>query len=162
MGTNFYAKHIPSEQEYAKMQEALTNRQLDKLRELIDIAQTEYHIGKRSSGWQFMFCPHIKNKKDCYWGYGQIISPWEDTLESIKEYLSRDDVQIIDEYGNEFTVEQFFNDEIGYCLYHDKDNAINGEDHDNPKNYPISRLPISTYEYTTEEGLRFATTEDWS
>ena len=30
IGTNFYAKHIPTQEEYDAMQEALTNKQLDK------------------------------------------------------------------------------------------------------------------------------------
>ena len=38
MGTNFYAKHIPTQKEYDAMQEALTNKQLDKLQELINEA----------------------------------------------------------------------------------------------------------------------------
>lgn len=159
MSTNFYAQHIPTEQEYKEMEEALTNRQLDKLKELIDKAQHKYHIGKRSGGWQFQFCPHIKTREG-WWNTGQVISPWEDTLESIKEYLSRDDVQIINEYGEEFTVDQFFNNEIGYCLYHDKDKAINGADYDhNLEKY--HRIPIQNTEYTTSEGLRFATDDDW-
>lgn len=160
MGTNFYAQHIPTEDEYAKMELALVDRQLDKLQELIDNAKKRYHIGKRAGGWQFLFCPHIKTRKN-FPNSGEIVSPWEDTLESIKEYLSRDDVKIVNDYGEEFTVDQFFNEEIGYCLYHNKDNAINGKDFDSKRATP-SVYPISDMEYTTEEGLRFATDEDWA
>lgn len=160
MGTNFYCKHIPTEEEYKKMQEALTNKQLDKLEELLHDAKKEYHIGKRSCGWQFLFAPHIKIREG-FSNSGQVVSPWENKLESIKEYLSRPDVIIYDEYGTEFTPEQFWNKEIGYCLYNDPENSINGEQYD--KKHPNKRSGISldSMEFTTEEGLRFSTDEDF-
>lgn len=160
MGTNFYAKHIPTEEEYNKMQEALTNRQLDKLEELIHDAKKEYHIGKRSGGWQFLFAPHVKLRSGFH-NSGEVVSPWENTLESIKEYLSRPDVEIYDEYGNKFTPEQFWNEEIGECLYNDPENCINGEQY--YKKYPNQRsgLFMEDTEFTTDEGLRFSTDEDF-
>ena len=42
--------------------------------------------------------------------------PWEDNLASLKKYLNRSDVQIVDEYGKEFTPEQFWNEEVGESL----------------------------------------------
>lgn len=152
MSTNFYAVHVPTELEYAKMQEALTNRQLGRLQKLLDEAKHEYHIGKRSCGWQFKFVPHI-NKRT-----GEVISPWEDTLASIKEYLSRDDVRIVDEYRVEHTYESFF-EEIKDILYHGE-HAINGYDHVDNVNSRVW-YNVSDVEYTTEEGLRFATNDDW-
>ena len=156
MGTNFYAVHIPTESEYASMQEAVTNKKLDKLREFLDKSQKKYHIGKRSCGWQFLFSPHIHQRDD--WQKGEIVSPWEDTLESLKEYLSRDDVRIENEYGDVFTPDQFWNDEIGYCLYRDKDH-INGEDYD--KRDPSKYYRCEDLEYTTKEGLRFSKDADF-
>ena len=159
MSTNFYAKHIPTEQEYKEMEVALANRQLDKLQELMDSAQKQYHIGKRSSGWQFQFVPHIKTREG-FWNTGMVISPWEDSYKSIRDYLSRSDVQIVDEYGDEYTCDEFF-EEIKDILYHDKEKAINGFDYDcNVEKYP-HRIPIGKMEYTTGEGLRFATDDDW-
>ena len=160
MGTNYYCKHIPTEEEYKKMQETLTNKQLDKLEELLHDAKKEYHIGKRSCGWQFLFAPHIKIREG-FANSGQVVSPWENTLESIKEYLSRPDVIIYDEYGTEFTPEQFWNKEIGHSLYNDPENFINGEQCD--EKYPNQRSGISldSMEFTTEEGLRFSTDEDF-
>lgn len=156
MGTNFYAFHIPSEQEYESMQEALTNKQLDKLRELLDNAQKSYHIGKRSCGWQFIFAPHIYQRDD--WHKGEIVSPWEDTLDSLKEYLSRDDVRIENEYGDVFTPDQFWNEEIGDCLYRDE-HHVNGDDYD--KRDPSKYYRCEDLEYTTDEGLRFSKDADF-
>lgn len=160
MGTNFYCKQIPTEEQYKEMQEALTNRQLEKLRKLIDHAQKEYHIGKRSGGWQFLFAPHIKLRSG-FPNSGDIVSPWENTLESIKEFLARPDVEIYDEYGDRFTPEGFWK-EINYCLYNDPNTCINGEQY--YKNYPNHHNPIfsEATEFTTDEGLRFSTDEDFS
>ena len=160
MGTNFYCKHIPTEEEYNKMQEALTNRQLDRLRKLLDESQKEYHIGKRSRGWQFLFAPHIKLRSG-FWNSGEVVSPWENTLESIKEYLSRPDVVIFNEYAEEFTPEQFWNEEIGNYLYNDPDNYINCEQY--YKKHPNQRsgIILEDTEFTTDEGLRFSTDEDF-
>ena len=165
MGTNFYARHIPTELEYAKMQEALTNRELNRLRELLDASQKEYHIGKRSGGWQFLFAPHMYMRDD--WRKGEIVSPWENTLESIKEYLSRPDVEIYNEYGDKFTPEQFWNEEIGHCLYNDPEHYINGaqydkreEEEDTWDSWNKGPL-VETFEFTTEEGLRFAKDADF-
>ena len=160
MGTNFYARHIPTELEYARMQEALTNRELDRLRELLDASQKQYHIGKRSGGWQFLFAPHIKLRVG-FGNSGQVVSPWENTLESIKEYLSQPDVEICDEYGRTFTPEEFWNEEVDDALYNDPEKYINGEQyyqkHPQEKRYVFD----SDMEFTTDEGLRFSTDEDF-
>lgn len=114
MGTNFYAKHIPSQEEYDAMQEALTNRQLKELQELISKATIKYHIGKRSYGWAFGF--QAKEEPRYNWTDEEAQVPWDDNLKSLKEYLNRPDIQIVDEYGDEFTPEQFWNEEVGESL----------------------------------------------
>ena len=162
MGTNFYARHIISESEYAEMEKKLVERNLKDLRELLDKAEKEYHIGKRSGGWQFLFAPHIYMRDD--WRKGEIVSPWENTLESIKEYLARPDVEIYDEYGDKFTPEQFWNDEIGYCLYNDPEKYINGEQYDQMEKQKgkYNYYETESFEFTTEEGLRFAKDAEFS
>lgn len=157
MGTNFYAKHIPTEAEYEEMQKALTNRQLDKLEELIKQSKSEYHIGKRSCGWQFLFAPHIKLRSG-FGNSGEVVSPWENTLESLKEYLSRPDVEIYDEYGDKFTPDEFWK-EIEESLYNDA-NHINCEQYYQKHPNTMSDI-LQSVEFTTEEGLRFSTDEDF-
>lgn len=155
MGTNFYARHIPTESEYEEMQKALANKQLDKLKELLHNAKREYHIGKRSYGWQFLFAPHINNS-------GEVVSPWENTLGSLKEYLSRPDVEICDEYGDKFTPDEFWNEKVGESLYNNPEKYINIEQY--YKEYPnqVKVFLGDNTEFTTEEGLRFSTDEDFS
>ena len=158
MGTNYYCRKIPTVAEMKEMQQALTERQYDKLQHLIDTNAKEYHIGKRSYDWQFLFAPHIKRRSGFY-NSGQIVSPWEETIESIKSYLSREDIEIYDEYGQKFSFYDFWNDEIGDSLFNDPDMYMNGTDYHNK--YPNEPVIFSDTEFTTEEGLRFSTDEDF-
>lgn len=112
MGTNFYCKHIPTGAEYAEMQKALAEKQLDRLQELLNKARVKHHIGKRSAGLAFLFqgkmAPADLREQE------QI--PWDDNLDSLKEYLNKPDIQIEDEYGNQYTPEKFWK-EIESCIY---------------------------------------------
>lgn len=112
MGTNFFAKHVPTEAEYAEMQQALTDKQLDRLRELLDKSQIKYHIGKRSAGWAFLF----QGKCSPAELHDQKQVPWDDNLDSLKQYLNESDIQIEDEYGTQYTPDEFWK-EIEPCLY---------------------------------------------
>lgn len=154
IGTNYYATELPTEGQIAKMQTLLMKRQLQQVQKMLEEVP-RYHIGKQSGGWQFLFAPHIKQRNG-FSNSGQIVSPWEDTLESITNYLSREDVKIEDEYGKSYTCKQFFNK---ISVYNDPENAINGEQYD--QKYP-SEWGCEKYEYTTNEGLRFSTDEDFS
>lgn len=161
MGTNFYCRKIPTASEMTEMQKTLAERQYDKLQELISNSAKEYHIGKRSGGWQFLFAPHIKRRSG-FSDSGQIVSPWEETISSIKKYLSRDDIEIYNEYGEKFSFYDFWNEEIGYCLFNDPEKYINSEQY--YKKYPSqnSHIFLEPMEFTTEEGLRFSTDQDFA
>lgn len=152
MGTNFYLKHIPTEKEYQEMQELMMKKQYGDLKKLIESSTVSYHIGKRSSGWQFLFAPH----EDTYGNK----NPWGNTLQSLKEWFSNPEYVIEDEYGRQFTPEQFWKDEIGPYLYHSAE-CINGYDYDAKEGYK-GYLSTSKYEFTTEEGLRFSTDIEFS
>lgn len=144
MGTNFYAKHIITESEYNQMEEALANRKVEDLKALLKVIDEDqtYHIGKRSYGWQFLF----ESK------------PWEPNLQSIKDFLNRPDIEIYDEYGKKFTVDQFWNEEVGESLYNNPEKYINGAQYD--EEYP-SIMASSSYEFTSKDGLRFSKTSDF-
>ena len=55
MGTNFYLCHVPTVKEHIEMQELLAKKQYETLKNKIEESTREYHIGKRSCGWQFLF-----------------------------------------------------------------------------------------------------------
>lgn len=101
--------------------------------------EQEIHLGKRSAGWQFL------------WDYHNGIY-FKPTLESIKEFLSQDNMVIYDEYGEVFTLEQFINEEVGPSLYCDE-NHSNGSDNES--------INWDEY-YFTNDGLRFSKFEDFS
>ena len=100
--------------------------------------EQEIHLGKRSAGWQFL------------WDYHDGIY-FKPTLESIKEFLSQDDMVIYNEYGEKFTLEQFINEEVGPSLYKDERHSDGSEDMITWHNY-----------YFTNDGLRFSKFEDFS
>lgn len=126
-----------------------------------DMKKTSIHIGKRSCGWQFLF-----NHNDFEF-YGP-------TLESIKAFLNNPDGKIIDEYGKEYTADEFWNEEVGERLYYKKGEYINCEEYySKPENlryfYP-SECTVehdgttykSKYHEYTINGLRFSDTKEFS
>lgn len=122
MGTNFYAKmpvksRSKAVQSAEKLVELLKENKADKwdVADLCDEIRENFkdnyiHLGKRSSGWAF--CWDTNDLKY-----------YEPTLLSIKKFIEDNNAEIVNEYNEVFTWEQFINDEIGYCL-HPKENAV--------------------------------------
>lgn len=112
MGTNFYAV-LPVKKrttnKLRKLASKLDTQQLINLEdEMYDIHQDlkcyKVHLGKRSYGWAFL------------WDANDL-KYYEPTLASIKKFIDDNHAKIIDEYGEEFTWDQFINDEIKHCLH---------------------------------------------
>lgn len=143
MGTNFYARRIPTQEEIAALHKRVDEvaAGICSVADITDVIESsnDIHLGKRSAGWQFIWEYH----PECY----------SDNLESIKKFLSRDDIMIIDEYGTKFSLDEFLNEEIGYCLYNDPEKYINGRQYDK-KQYGGGYV-VSDGEWTSEDGLRF-------
>lgn len=106
---------------------------------------TEIHLGKRSGGWQFLWDYHN----------GRYYEP---TLESIKEFLSQDNVTIYDEYGEKFTMQQFFDNEIGNTLYLREGLTDGSSINDGRDCYVIDW----NRHYFKNDGLYFSKDEDFS
>lgn len=112
MGTNFYAILPVKKRTTNKLRilaSKLDNQQLINLEdEMYDIQQDlkcyKVHLGKRSYGWAFL------------WDANDL-KYYEPTLASIKKFIDDNHAKIIDEYGEEFTWDQFINDEIKHCLH---------------------------------------------
>ena len=159
MGTNFYLCHVPTVKEHLEMQELLAKRQYEALKEKIEKATHQYHIGKRSCGWQFLFEAGSGEEdtrpnflSDCEFQY--LKNPWSNNLQSLKEWLSKSEYVIQDEYGGVFTPEQFWNEEVGKSLYNDPDKYINcGQYYKGKPRYFDNR------EFTSSDGLRFSMSE---
>lgn len=150
MGTNFFCAEKISRRQRSKIKSLLmeyievvdkVNTACDfhelysKYNEMIlDIIPERVHLGKRSHGWQFLWDYHDGRY-------------FKANLESIKEYLK--DKIIVDEYGEVFSLDQFLDDEIGYCLYN-----ADGKLEDGMREY-------SRYTFISDDGLRFSKSEDF-
>ena len=152
MGTNFYCRKIDRKHRkmFSKDLSALNehislnidNPEINLLEEVNRFIsdyrdfEKEIHLGKRSYGCQFLWDYHDGKY-------------FNSNLNSIKEFLSQDDIIIHDEYGNFYEVEQLFNDELANCLYKDAmhDDGMDGE--------------YSEYYFKSEDGLRFSKFEDF-
>ena len=175
MGTNFY-KVLPAPEDFPKQ----VKKVLDVIElELIRYGEISYdtqekldnlskskrsiHLGKRSCGWQFIW---NHNNGEYY----------DVNIDSIKEFLESPG-HIEDEYGEIFTVEQFFEEEIKNFLWGDDErHNCNGtsyyKKHPEEKYYHYGRhgsvnIRGKEYEWSGNgdflvNGLRFADTTEFS
>lgn len=89
-------KRIPTEDDIQKINELTTQRLFDELQNYVTEMNEEIHIGKRSGGWKFLF-----NHQD-----GKYFDPQHQ--ESLKAWLDNPFYKIVDEYGEEYTFEEFW------------------------------------------------------
>lgn len=125
MGTNFYARIIPKEDEKNELINKIVNNQFN---EIVDLASALYgerneytrkgnviHLGKRSGGWKFLWNPNVIKYWDGYIdpetkeyvpvdGYDYV---YPLTKQGITDFCNREDVIITDEYGETFSAEEF-------------------------------------------------------
>lgn len=96
MGTNFYMKRIPTEDDIQMMSTLALERKLDELQSFVNEINKEIHIGKRSGGWKFLF------------NHNNAVYFDPKSQESLKAWLSDPHYQIEDEYGEKLTFEEFW------------------------------------------------------
>lgn len=109
MGTNFYARIIPKQEDKQKLIDAINNNQYDVIENLASELYgrrddysgvgNEIHLGKRSGGWKFLWNPNVIkvwDSKACDYAYNYV---YPLTKEGITNFVTREDVIIIDEYG---------------------------------------------------------------
>lgn len=95
MGTNFYCKRIPTQDQLNSIADLVVNKKIDDAIDKLHEVNKEIHICKRSSGWQIGF-DHNNGEY------------WKPTRQSLEEFLSQSDIMIIDEYKKEYTYEEFW------------------------------------------------------
>lgn len=95
MGTNFYCKRIPTQDQLKSIADLVVNEKIDEAIDKLHEINKEIHICKRSCGWQIGF---DHNNGEYY----------QPTRKSLEEFLSQPDIKIIDEYNNEYTCEEFW------------------------------------------------------
>ena len=142
MGTNYYAKIIPSKERKKELHDAIDNNDVARIEKLVhelygpiymewsdnEIKGGSIHLGKRSSGWKFLWNPNIFMIRNGHteWedlGNGCKRSRWITepstskyvyplTKEGIKAFIDRVDVEIYDEYDELQDKEDFFKEAL--------------------------------------------------
>lgn len=100
MGTNYYRRRIPTEEELNKAYSALDSYINGKISnyeftDIIDGIIEETHICKMSCGWKVLF--------DHNWGKLYTVN-----RKGLEDFLNEPNTFIEDEYGDKYTPEQFW------------------------------------------------------
>ena len=95
MGTNFYCKRIPTQEQLNSIAKLVVSKQIDEAIDKLNEANERIHICKCSCGWQVGF---DHNNGECY----------QPTRKSLEEFLSQPGMVIFDEYNNEYTYDEFW------------------------------------------------------
>ena len=95
MGTNFYCKRIPKQEQLNSIAKLVVSKQIDEAIDKLNEANERIHICKCSCGWQVGF---DHNNGEYY----------QPTRKSLEEFLSQPGMVIFDEYNNEYTYDEFW------------------------------------------------------
>ena len=95
MGTNFYCKRIPTQEQLNSIAKLVVSKQIDEAIDKLNEVNEKIHICKCSCGWQVGF---DHNNGEYY----------EPTRKSLEEFLSQSGMVIIDEYNNEYSYDEFW------------------------------------------------------
>ena len=95
MGTNFYCKRIPTQDQLNSIADLVVNEKIDEAIERLHEVNKNIHLCKRSCGWQIGF---DHNNGEYY----------QPTRKSLEEFLSQPDIEIFDEYNEKYTCEEFW------------------------------------------------------
>ena len=141
MGTNFYGRIIPSAERKSELKRAIDNNEFDRIEDLVNemystiryendcLIGGKFHLGKRSAGWKFLWNPNIyitrellKDKDGQYYAGKYLYRPlYPLTKQGIKDFISRDDIEIYDEYGEKQDKEQFFQEAVNWTTWKGKE-----------------------------------------
>lgn len=126
MGTNFYKRYIPTEDDVQKINELTSKKMFEVLQEYVYQMNEQIHIGKRSGGWQFCFNHHKAKYFD------------PSNKENLIQWLQEPGYEIVDEYGDKLSFDEFWNmvtgwnadpnnnwDDEAYYKWENKENGLN-------------------------------------
>lgn len=116
MGTNYYARIIPKEEDKQLLKEAIDTNDYDTIKGMVaDMYHSldeythkggEIHLGKSSDGWKFLwnsniheYCDGRFDKDNHFIPVYKQWSPYELTKEGITRFVMRPDIEIYDEDG---------------------------------------------------------------
>lgn len=149
MGTNFYARIIPTKERKKELHDAIDENNISRVQTLVhemyDSIYMDYgndeikggciHLGKRSGGWKFLWNPNIFQVRNGHTEYtdngdGSRTGHWIKepdtakyvyplTKEGIKAFIDQEDVEIYDEYGELQDKEEFWNMALNWTTWKD-------------------------------------------
>lgn len=163
MGTNFYARLSIKSRDLKKAIEYNQQLQFYKEDYRLDRKYVVIHLGKRSAGWKFLF---NANQTRLY----------ELSIEGISKFIKENKARIFDEYKREFSLNEFWNEEVAEFLYTGYDLSSYYEEvkRDNggklpgyvyyETNHPYWSIPYNPNEHGEfySDGLRFITINKFS
>lgn len=177
MGTNYYARIIPTKERKKEIKKAIDKNDFCEIKRLVDITYSspeydyengyiggEIHLGKRSGGWKFLWNPnyykiikgHVEQEQFNGGQYGHWVEDGFDvfkyydlTKKSIKKFIFRKDVQIYNEYGEKQEKRKFWKMALSWG-YERNDIGWDGESYEEweKKQNPNRR----SYDYLTDYG----------
>lgn len=146
MGTNYYARIIPSKSKKEHLKELIDQNNFDHI--IDEINQTyqsfkpydmndeitgQIHLGKRSGGWKFLWNPNIflirnghSEKEIIEEGHNRY--HWVEepnsayyvyplTKKGIKEFIDKEDIEIYDEYNEKQDKDEFFKEALEWTTW---------------------------------------------
>lgn len=189
MGTNYYARIIPKEEDKQKLLDAINNNQYDIIEDLASELygnRNEYsrkgnviHLGKRSCGWKFLWNSNVIRYANGYIDDNNQYIPvfkydyvYPLTKQGITDFCNREDVIITDEYGEQHTSKEFL--EMAFS-WGEQDGLTSKEYQENPKynappyfeckreteKWENLGFKVEYYEFESD-GLRFSTSINFS
>ena len=197
MGCNYYAHIIPSKERTKEFHDAIEANDFSLVKKLSnelygrieldydthEIVGGEVHLGKLSRGWKFLWNPNVfvirqGHLEDTSSGRTYIPDPsilkylYPLTKEGIRKFINREDVMILDEYGEEQDKDVFWQEALAWEP--DGWDSASYEKEYKEHIYPVSGeltdlLRQEGYKFTSRsnsdfysDGLRFAGYTDFS
>lgn len=146
MGTNFYARVIPSQKRKEELKRLIDTNDFNSIKNKIEETFGRFqvdsmhpeitgviHLGKRSAGWKFLWNPNIyivrhghlqkQQVEDGHFIYNYIRDPdtafylYPLTKQGIKEFIDRDDIEIYDEQGEKSDKNEFYQEAINWVTW---------------------------------------------
>ena len=176
MGTNYYARIIPTEEQKNNLKKLINENNFSEIRKTVsslystteryceeDLLNGEVHLGKRSAGWKFLWNPNwykkykghteLVEKEEGYerarWvsdGY-DILKFYDLTKKSIKEFIDRENIEIYDEYDEKQDKEEFWKMAISWGYEEGKE----GWDSESYEQWEMKNNPnYKPYDYETD------------
>lgn len=125
MGTNFYARIMPLDIDKNLLIEAINSNDFNTITNLYNSMYSHrddtnrfgavIHLGKRSSGWKFLWNPNVIKYYDCDSNTYKYDYAYPLTKDGISRFLHRKNVIIYDDLGTVFSADSFLNMALNWC-----------------------------------------------